>query len=54
MAETFARVARLLLAEEGVKPTLAKIGQLAVETIDGCDHAGAFVAGPVSAWPKPT
>lgn len=40
VAETFAQVARLLLAEEGVEATLAKIGELAVQTIDGCDHAG--------------
>ena len=40
VAETFARVARLLIAEEGVEATLGKIGQLAVQTIDGCDHAG--------------
>ena len=40
VAETFAQVARLLLSEEGVERTVAKIGQLAVQTIDGCDHAG--------------
>lgn len=40
VAETFAEVARLLLAEPGVERTLAKIGLLAVQTIDGCDHAG--------------
>lgn len=36
--ETFAQVARLLLAEEGVEATLAKIEELAVQTIDGCDQ----------------
>lgn len=40
VAETFAEVARLLLAERGVERTLAKVCELAVETIDGCDHAG--------------
>lgn len=40
VAETFAEVARLLLAEEGVERTLTKVCELAVETIDGCDHAG--------------
>lgn len=40
VAETFAEVARLLLAEQGVERTLAKVCKLAVETIDGCDHAG--------------
>lgn len=40
VAATFGRVARLLLAEQGVERTLSKIGQLAVRTIDGCDHAG--------------
>ncbi len=40
IAETFAQVARLLLAEEGVERTLSKIAALAVDTIDGCEHAG--------------
>lgn len=40
IAETFAYVARLLLAERGVEQTLAKIAELAVQTIDRCDHAG--------------
>jgi len=40
IAETFARVARLLVAEEGMERTLSKIAELAVETIDGCEHAG--------------
>ncbi|HVE47423.1 MAG TPA: GAF and ANTAR domain-containing protein [Acidimicrobiales bacterium] len=40
VAETFAEVARLLLAEHGVEATLTKVGQLAVQTIQGCDHAG--------------
>ena len=40
LAETFADVARALLAEDDVRATLHKITALAVETIDGCDHAG--------------
>ncbi|MGI9032575.1 MAG: GAF and ANTAR domain-containing protein [Acidimicrobiales bacterium] len=40
VAETFAQVARLLMAEEGLERTLSKISELAVQTIDGCDHAG--------------
>jgi transcriptional regulator with GAF, ATPase, and Fis domain len=40
VAETFADVARLLLVEDGLGPTLSKISKLAVETIEGCDHAG--------------
>jgi transcriptional regulator with GAF, ATPase, and Fis domain len=38
--ETFAEVARALLAEKDVQHTLQRIVDLAVETIDGCDHAG--------------
>ena len=45
-AETFADVARALLAQEDVQHTLQKIVDLAVETIDGCDHAGiTFMRG---------
>lgn len=45
-AETFAEVARALLAQEDVQHTLQKIVDLAVETIDGCDHAGVtFMKG---------
>ncbi len=40
LAETFADVARALLGEDDVQATLTKITALAVETIDGCDHAG--------------
>lgn len=40
VGETFAEVARLLVAEHTVADTLARIGRLAVETVDGCDHAG--------------
>jgi putative methionine-R-sulfoxide reductase with GAF domain len=40
LAETFAEVARALLGEDDVQATLLKITALAVETIDGCDHAG--------------
>src|SRR5215213_6512907 len=40
LAEAFAEVARSLLAEHSVEETLRRICSLAVETIDGCDHAG--------------
>ncbi len=40
LAETFAEVARALRAEGSVQATLAKIVELAVSTVDGCDHAG--------------
>lgn len=40
LAETFAKVARLLRSEQSVQATLDKIVELAVRTIDGCDHAG--------------
>lgn len=39
-AETFAEVARSLLAQTDVQHTLQKIVDLAVETINGCEHAG--------------
>ena len=39
-AEVFAEVARSLLAQEDVQHTLQKIVDLAVETLDSCDHAG--------------
>jgi transcriptional regulator with GAF, ATPase, and Fis domain len=39
-------MARALLAEDDVQHTLQKICDLAVETIDGCDHAGiSFLKG---------
>ena len=45
-AEVFAEVARSLLAQEDVQHTLQKIVDLAVETLDGCDHAGiTFLKG---------
>jgi transcriptional regulator with GAF, ATPase, and Fis domain len=45
-ADAFAEIARALLAEEDVQHTLQKICDLAVETIDGCDHAGiSFLKG---------
>ena len=44
--ETFAEIARALLAEDDVQRTLQKIVDLAVDTIDGCDHAGiTFMKG---------
>jgi transcriptional regulator with GAF, ATPase, and Fis domain len=42
-AQAFAEVARALVAQGGVQHTLQKIVDLAVETIDGCDHAGVSV-----------
>ena len=39
-AQVFAEVARCLLAQEDVQHTLQKIVDLAVDTLDGCDHAG--------------
>jgi transcriptional regulator with GAF, ATPase, and Fis domain len=45
-ADAFALIARALLAEGDVQHTLQKICDLAVETIDGCDHAGiSFLKG---------
>ncbi len=40
LAETFAEVARVLLAEDDADATMNRISRLAVETIEGCDHAG--------------
>lgn len=40
LAETFADVARALLGEDDVQAALTRISALAVQTIDGCDHAG--------------
>ena len=46
LAETFAEVARALLDENDLQGTLTKVTAMAVETIDGCDHAGvSFVEG---------
>ena len=44
LAETFAEVARALQSEPNVQHTLQRIVDLAVETIDGCDHAGVSLA----------
>jgi transcriptional regulator with GAF, ATPase, and Fis domain len=40
LAETFAEIARALLAQPDVQRTLDKMVELAVEAIDACDHAG--------------
>jgi transcriptional regulator with GAF, ATPase, and Fis domain len=40
LAQVLAEVARSLLAETSLKATLNRICELAVATIDGCDHAG--------------
>lgn len=46
LAETFAEVARSMRAEGSVEATMDRIVKLAVQTIDGCDHAGiSFVQG---------
>jgi len=39
-SEIFAQMARALLATNDLQTTLQKIVDLAVENIDGCDHAG--------------
>jgi len=39
LAETFGNVARALLGERDTQHTLQRIVDLAVETVDGCDHA---------------
>ena len=43
LARTFAEVARVLLAADSVQEALQKIVDLAVETVEGCDHAGVSV-----------
>ncbi len=46
LAAMFGEVARALRAEGSVEATMDRIVKLAVETIDGCDHAGiSFVQG---------
>ncbi|MCU1489353.1 MAG: hypothetical protein JWM85_758 [Acidimicrobiaceae bacterium] len=40
LAESFGEIARLLLAEPDAQTTLQRIVALAVEHIDGCEHAG--------------
>lgn len=40
LAETFGEVARLLAAREGLEATLQHIVDLAVSTLDSCEHAG--------------
>jgi transcriptional regulator with GAF, ATPase, and Fis domain len=51
-AETFADVARALLGQADVQHTLQKIVDLAVETIEGCDHAGiTFLKGGKGSTP---
>ncbi len=43
LAEAFAEVARALLAEPDVEHTLKRIVALAVESIDGADHAAVTI-----------
>lgn len=40
VADVLAEIARCLVAEDDYDATLAKITQLAVSTVEGCDHAG--------------
>lgn len=39
LAETFAEISRVLLAEPDVQRTLEKMCELLVPTVDGCDHS---------------
>jgi hypothetical protein len=43
LAETFAEIARVLLAEVGAQATLGEIMHLAVQTVDACEHAGVSI-----------
>jgi GAF domain-containing protein len=45
LAETFGEIARTLLVEPDVDATLDRIVQLAVETIEHCEHAGISMVG---------
>jgi GAF domain-containing protein len=55
LAESFATVARALLAEPTVEDTLRTICTLAVETADGCEHAGvSLLRGEVFETPAST
>jgi GAF domain-containing protein len=40
LAKTFSQIARILIAEADPQATLQRIVELAVETIDNCEHAG--------------
>ncbi|MDP9070733.1 MAG: GAF and ANTAR domain-containing protein [Actinomycetota bacterium] len=46
LAETFAEIARDLLSADSVEGTLQRIVDRAVETIEGCDHAGVSLVQP--------
>jgi GAF domain-containing protein len=43
LAQTFSEIARILIAEADPQATLQRVVLLAVETIDGCEHAGISV-----------
>jgi len=43
LAKEFGDIARILIAEADPQATLQRIVSLAVETIDGCEHAGVSV-----------
>ncbi len=45
-AVTVAHIARELLAQRTIRAALNRITQLAVEIIEGCDHAGILVVRP--------
>lgn len=44
-ALTASNIARDLVAPRSLSETLNRIAQLAVETLDGCDHAGVLLVG---------
>jgi transcriptional regulator with GAF, ATPase, and Fis domain len=44
LAESFAGIARRLLAQPSVAATLDEIARMLPDTVDGCDHAGITVA----------
>jgi len=46
LAETFAEISRVLLAEPGVRGTLERMCELSVKTVDGCMHAVVTIVRP--------
>jgi transcriptional regulator with GAF, ATPase, and Fis domain len=40
LAEAFGEIARTLLSEDDLQPTLEKIVAVAIEVVDACEHAG--------------
>ena len=43
IAAAFAEIAQAIVADDDVESTLGRISQLAVVSLDGCDHAGVTV-----------